>query len=433
MKRALTVLAVVLLLAQAGLQAQTNTTVFVSSTAGTPVPAVGPGYVVVASSHADINVSYNTSTRTFSLDVRNDANGAQYSGTNTVVYAVTNQRTSVPAGAQWSFLGPVGGTFWSFPSSLNSSTNKKSLYLGWSGYGVSSGIFTGTNGGRFNLRVQSIENLTTPGAGQFYAYETSGGSPVFRLSSSNGYNNSYELPAGGHSHVNLALTAPGMFRVWFVVSGTLVAGGQTIESQPLPLYFGVEQWQIPSAAAPVIALSGNLTFGDVNVGQSATRTLTISNTGNATLNVTNVSYPTGFSGNWNSGTIAPASSTNINITFTPNAATNFGGNITVGSDATSGINTISANGSGLAPWVAVLSPGQPTFNGSQTSMKVRMQSSPNTTLNFLFTGSLSAPATWFTNNAPQNSGPTGEFDATFTAPGNHTNQWSNQMFFRLRY
>ena len=66
-------------------------------------------------------------------------------------------------------------------------------------------------------------------------------------------------------------------------------------------------------------------------------------------------------------------------------------------------------------------------------MSVRMQSTPNTLLNFLFTGSLSDPATWFTNNAPQNSGPTGEFDATFTAPGNHTNQWSSQMFFRLRY
>jgi len=248
MKCVLIALAAVLLLAQAGLQAQTNTTVFVSSTAGTPVPAVGPGYVVVASAHADINVSYSTNTRTFILDVRNDANGAQYSGTNTVVYAVTNQRTSVPSGAQWSFLGSVGGAFWSFPSILTSSTNKKSLYLGWSGYGVSSGIFTGTSGGGINLRVQSIENLTAPGTGQFYAYETSGGSPVFRLSSSNGYNNSYELTAGGHSHVNLALTASGMFRVWFVASGTLLATGETVESQPLPLYFGVETWQIPAAA-----------------------------------------------------------------------------------------------------------------------------------------------------------------------------------------
>ncbi|NBR70152.1 MAG: hypothetical protein EBT69_08260, partial [Verrucomicrobia bacterium] len=108
-----------------------------------------------------------------------------------------------------------------------------------------------TSGGGINLRVQSIENLTAPGTGQFYAYETSGGSPVFRLSSSNGYNNSYELSAGGHSHVNLALTASGMFRVWFVASGTLVATGETIESQPLPLYFGVETWQIPAAVEPL--------------------------------------------------------------------------------------------------------------------------------------------------------------------------------------
>ena len=187
------------------------------------------------------------------------------------------------------------------------------------------------------------------------------------------------------------------------------------------------------APTRIVTLAGNLAFGNVTVGQSATRTLTISNSGNAALNVSSISYPSGFSGNWNSGNIAAGSSTNVTVSFAPNAATNFSGNITVNSDATSGINTIAANGSGLAPWVTVLSPGQPTFNGSQTSMSVRMQSTPNTALNFLFTGSLSDPATWFTNNAPQNSGPTGEFDATFTAPGNHTNQWSSQMFFRLRY
>jgi hypothetical protein len=204
-------------------------------------------------------------------------------------------------------------------------------------------------------------------------------------------------------------------------------------SSLVPIYFGIEQWQIPASSAPSIALGGNLAFGNVTVGQTATRALTISNAGNAPLNVTNISYPAGFSGNWNSGSIAAGSSTNLTVSFTPNTATNFGGNITVGSDATSGINTIAASGSGLPPWVVVLSSGKPSYNGSQTSMSVRMQSTPNTLLNFLFTGSLSDPATWFTNDAPQNSGPTGEFDATFTAPGNHTNQWSSQMFFRLRY
>ncbi len=232
---------------------QTNITVLVSSTAGTSAPAVGPGYAVVTTAHVDINVSYNPTNRTFSLGFRNDDNGFQFAGTNAAAYAVTNQRTTVPAGSQWAFLGPEGGTFWSFPASLSSATNKKSLYLGFSGYGVTAGTFTGTGGGRFNLRVDSIENLTTPGEGQFYGYETSGGNPVFRLSSSNAYTNDFSLPAGGHSHINLAFTAPGMFRVWLVASGMLLATGETVESEPLPLYFGIEQWEIPSGPATYIA------------------------------------------------------------------------------------------------------------------------------------------------------------------------------------
>jgi len=253
MKRVLTILAAASLLAPAGLRAQTNTAVLVSSTAGTPIPAVGPGYVVVTSGHVDINVSYNPTNQAFSLGFRNDDNGFQFAGTNAVAYAVTNQRTTVPVGSQWSFLGPEGGTFWSFPNGLTSAQNKKSLYLGWSGYGISNGIFTGTGGGRFNLRVHSIENLTTPGSGDFYGYEVSGGSPVFRLSSSNAYANDFSLPAGGHSHVSLAFTAPGMFRVWLVASGTLVATGETIESEPLPLYFGIEQWEIPAGPSTYAA------------------------------------------------------------------------------------------------------------------------------------------------------------------------------------
>ena len=53
----------------------------------------------------------------------------------------------------------------------------------------------------------------------------------------------------------------------------------------------------------IISLSGNLAFGSVNVGSSAQRTLTISNTGNSTLTVSSIAYPSGFSGAF-SGTIA---------------------------------------------------------------------------------------------------------------------------------
>jgi hypothetical protein len=269
MKRALTILVAALLLAPAGLRAQTNTTVLVSSTAGTPIPVVGPGYAVVPSGHVDINVTYNPTNQAFSLGFRNDDNGFQFAGTNAVAYAVTNQRTTVPAGEQWSFLGEPGGTFWSFPGSLGNATNgaisKKSLFLGWAGYGVSGGIFTGTGGGRIDLKVHSIENLTTPGTGEFYGYEVSGGSPVFRLSSSNTYANSFSLPANGHSHINVAFTTNGMFRVWLVASGTLLATGQTVESEPLPLYFGIEQWEIPAGPSTYLAWRD----AEFSIGQNA--------------------------------------------------------------------------------------------------------------------------------------------------------------------
>ncbi|MBU3684334.1 MAG: choice-of-anchor D domain-containing protein [Phycisphaerales bacterium] len=396
--------------------------VLVSNVAGaaTNNPVVGPGYVVRPVPHADLNIVWNAATQTFTGGFRTEDQTpvVQFAGDKAVAYLPpTGRRTSA---ATYPFQGPSGSTYWIFPSSAPSSNGAQTLYLGLSAYGVpNNGTFTAlapSTTGRIIWNVHSVENLTTPSANAFYGYSVSGGATNVQLTLDPNYPNR-ELPmlASGHTHLNLLFRAAGMYRVTFRVRGTLVATGQEVSSL-VPVYFGIEQWQIPAAGAPSIALGGSLTFGDVTVGQSATRTLTISNTGNATLNVTNVSYPAGFSGNWNSGSIAAGSATNVDVSFTPTAATNFGGNITVGSDATSGINTIAANGSGLAPWVTVLSPGQPTFNGSQTSMNVRMQSSPNTLLNFLFTGSLSGPATWFTNNTPRNSGPLPKGQFTGNAP-----------------
>ena len=413
--------------------------VLVSNVAGaaTNNPVVGSGYVVRPVPHADLNIVWNAATQTFAGGFRtaDETPAVQFAGDKAIAYLPpTGRRTSA---ATYPFQGPTGSTYWIFPSSSSSSNGAQTLYLGLSAYGVpNDGTFAPlapSTTGRIIWTVHSVENLTTPSANAFYGYSVSSGTANVQLTLDPNYPNR-EMPmlANGHTHLNLLFRAAGMYRITFRIRGTLVSTGQEVSSL-VPVYFGVEQWQIPPSGAPSIALGGNLAFGNVTVGQTATRTLTISNTGNVTLNVTNISYPAGFSGNWNSGNIAAGSSINVTVSFTPNAATNFGGNITVGSDATSGINTIAASGSGLPPWVVVLSPGKPTFDGTQTSTSVRMQSTPNTALNFLFTGSLGSPTSWFTNNAPQNSGPTGEFNATFIAPGNHTNQWSSQMFFRLRY
>ncbi|MBE0544432.1 MAG: choice-of-anchor D domain-containing protein, partial [Verrucomicrobia bacterium] len=97
----------------------------------------------------------------------------------------------------------------------------------------------------------------------------------------------------------------------------------------------------------VISLSGDLVFGSVVVGSSAQRTLTIANTGNSTLTVSSISYPSGFGGNWSSGTIPAGGSQNVTVTFSPSAATGYDGTVTVNSDKTSGVNTIAASGLGM--------------------------------------------------------------------------------------
>jgi len=97
----------------------------------------------------------------------------------------------------------------------------------------------------------------------------------------------------------------------------------------------------------IISLGGNLAFGNVTVGNNAQATLTIYNTGNATMTVSSISYPSGFSGNW-SGTIGAGGSQGVTVTFSPTSATSYGGTVTVNSDATSGVNTITASGTGTA-------------------------------------------------------------------------------------
>ncbi len=100
-------------------------------------------------------------------------------------------------------------------------------------------------------------------------------------------------------------------------------------------------------AVRIINLTGDLSFGNVTVGQTVTRTLTIHNDGNSTLTISSISYPEGFSGNWN-GTIAAGESLNVTVAFSPTAAQNYGGNITVNSDSTSGTNTRACSGTGVS-------------------------------------------------------------------------------------
>jgi hypothetical protein len=104
-----------------------------------------------------------------------------------------------------------------------------------------------------------------------------------------------------------------------------------------------------------IALSGNMNFGNVTVGNTFSSTLTIANSGASPLTITSITYPTGFSGNFASGTIAAGGSQAVTVTFAPTAAQTYSGNITVAGNQASGTNTIAVSGTALGPQTFTLS------------------------------------------------------------------------------
>ena len=144
--------------------------VLVSNVAGaaTNNPVVGPGYVVRAAPHADLNIVWNTATQTFTggFHTADETPAVQFAGDKAIAYLPpTGRRTST---ATYPFQGPSGSTYWIFPSSAPSSNGAQTLYLGLSAYGVpNNGTFAPrppSTTGRIIWTVHSVENLTTPSA-----------------------------------------------------------------------------------------------------------------------------------------------------------------------------------------------------------------------------------------------------------------------------
>lgn len=75
----------------------------------------------------------------------------------------------------------------------------------------------------------------------------------------------------------------------------------------------------------VYPASGTLSFGDVYVGSTVTKTISIQNTGTADANWSN--SRTEYTSNPSSGTISAGNSQNINISFTPTSSGTYSNNI----------------------------------------------------------------------------------------------------------
>lgn len=104
----------------------------------------------------------------------------------------------------------------------------------------------------------------------------------------------------------------------------------------------------------IIRLSGDLNFGQVNVGGTATRELTIHNDGSDILTITGITVPAPFSDDPAvTGAlpvfISAGGTFVVQIRFAPGAAGPFVETITVNSNHTSGVNTRTVSGEGVDP------------------------------------------------------------------------------------
>jgi hypothetical protein len=156
------------------------------------------------------------------------------------------------------------------------------------------------------------------------------------------------------------------------VTWSVAAGGGTVSTSGLytaPSTAGTASVVATSVADPRSSALANVTinapttvllsasptsvsFGSVLVGQSASQTVKLSNTGNSTVTVSSASFTgSGFavSGLTFPFTLAAAASKSASLTFAPSSSGTASGSVSFVSNATNSPATVALSGSGAAP------------------------------------------------------------------------------------
>jgi len=169
-----------------------------------------------------------------------------------------------------------------------------------------------------------------------------------------------------------------------------------------------------TGAAPTAVVSpGSLTFGNQNLGTtSAPQTVTLSNTGTATLTVSGIVTSGDFAQTNNcGGSVAAGGSCTINVTFAPTATGTRTGSLTITDNANNSPQVVSLTGSainamaGISP--AARSFGDQVLGTASTAKTVTLTSSGTTNLNIsgmTFTGTNTSDFAE-TNNCPASMAP----------------------------
>lgn len=136
---------------------------------------------------------------------------------------------------------------------------------------------------------------------------------------------------------------------WYIqnlVAGTYYWGIQAIDASFAGGAFSEEQsFTIESNAIPEFSAT-SLDFGELVNDDQATREFSIKNIGTVDLVISAITYPSGFTGNYTSGTLKSGDIDTVTVTFSPTAAQDYAGRITINSNKTSGPDGIDVAGKG---------------------------------------------------------------------------------------
>jgi hypothetical protein len=135
---------------------------------------------------------------------------------------------------------------------------------------------------------------------------------------------------------------------------------------------------------------GSVDFGNVTPGNTKTLTISATNSGTATVNISSFAISTKYF-SMTSPTlpvaVPPGQSASLSLMFSPNGTGNFNAVLTIGSDAsdTQTSVTLSGNGSTSAPGALSTNPGSEAFgsviNGTKQSKTVTLSNTGSSTVN----------------------------------------------------
>jgi surface-anchored protein len=181
----------------------------------------------ITEDHVDIGIGYKAGG--FDLHIhQEDPVDTEYAPDEAIFLIGDAARVLSPGGAFSGFLGASGSTAWVLPDA-------EVAGLPYIGFGTEE--LTATDWlSNISLSVTGVN-----GPGEFSIWSVgSFGAPTLLVNSTDGLNSSdmLSLIPGSHGHFNLGFTAPGVYEVDFVASGTHAADG-VVTSAPATYRFEV--------------------------------------------------------------------------------------------------------------------------------------------------------------------------------------------------